>query len=335
MNKKTLALAISLCIVLASLAGISGTKAATTAQLSLQTTPTIGPGSVNDVGTTFNVSLQIDDVTNLWSWKAAISWDPTVLNLISGPTEGSFMGSGTLFLAASPHPGSLPEVSDTYLSSMGISGGGVLANMTFKIIGYSAAVSVIGLSNAVMLDPSNPHQHIAFTTQNATFTPPPPAHVIGDTAGITGLKLVFMETMNNSFSSPATINYSWSFSVDKWSGTQWIATAISGSSTLFTDYVLTPYTAANSSYYVYPISSSAVTWGDWLEINFTFNWVSSSTDGTHYSRGYSTELNVHPGDISGAAVTFPYLGADSVVNLKDLGLITGNWEKKWTNTPPP
>jgi hypothetical protein len=39
----------------------------------------------------------------------------------------------------------------------------------------------------------------------------------------------------------------------------------------------------------------------------------------------TTALNYHPGDIAGAAVTFPYLGADGVVNLYDLGVITGNW----------
>jgi hypothetical protein len=179
MNKKTCAFAILLCLALASLAGISvripGVKSSPSATLSLQPATITGPSSSIALGKTFNLTLYVANVTDLWSWKVAISWDPKVLNLTSGPTEGSFMGSGTLFLA---HPtnyarGSIPELSDTYLSDTSISGSGILANLTFKVIGYSATGSIISISNAVMLGPSTPHNHIAFTTTNATFTLPP------------------------------------------------------------------------------------------------------------------------------------------------------------------
>jgi hypothetical protein len=174
MNKKTHAFAILLCLALASLVGISvrisEVKSSPSATLSLQPATVTGPSSSVDVGKTFNLTLYVANVTNLWSWKVAISWDPSVLNLTSSPTAGSFMGGATLFLA---HPtnysgGSIPELSDTYLSNTSISGSGILAKMTFKIIGPTGSGSVIGISDAVMLDPSTPHNHIAFTTQNAT-----------------------------------------------------------------------------------------------------------------------------------------------------------------------
>jgi hypothetical protein len=127
------------------------------------------------LGKTFNLTLTVNAVTNLWSWKAGISWDPRVLNLTSSPIEGNFFGGGTLFAAAAPNytRGILPEVYDILLSSSGQSGSGNLAIFTFKIVGYSVA-SAIGISNAVMLDPSTPHNKIPFTTVNATFTLPPP-----------------------------------------------------------------------------------------------------------------------------------------------------------------
>jgi hypothetical protein len=181
MNKKTCAFAILLCLALASLTRISIVKPTSTT-LSLQPATIVGPSSSVDLGKTFSVTLYVANVTNLWSWKVAISWDPAVLNLTSGPIEGSFMGGGTLFLA---HPtnytkGSIPELSDTYLSSSGQSGSGILATLTFKIIGYSTFGSVIGISDAEILDPSTPHNKIAFTTTNATFTLWGPGDLNGD-----------------------------------------------------------------------------------------------------------------------------------------------------------
>ena len=198
--------------------------------------------------------------------------------------------------------------------------------------------------------------------------PMPTAGVVG----ITGYKLVFKETMNNSLGSSATINYYWNFSADKWNGVQWVASGINGSSAVFVS-VLPAQSVVDLPYYVYLLPMSgpkAVAWCDWLKINFTFHWTYS---GTGLSTNYVTKLHVHPGDISGAAsVTFPYLGAegvcnikdttpislnwqtvvppstdptstlgradingDGIVNIKDVTPISLNWQKGWTNTPPP
>jgi hypothetical protein len=149
--------------------------------------------------------------------------------------------------------------------------------------------------------------------------------------GITGYKLVFAETFNNFFSSNATIDYYWSFSIDEWNGTQWVAAAIGGSSTTVVGYVILGSTTVNLPY-VYLLNQSSVKWGEWLKVSYTFNW---TYNGTNYSTDYTAKLNVHPGDIAGAAVVFPYLGADGVCNLLDVTPIALNWLKKVpTGTDP-
>jgi hypothetical protein len=162
-----------------------------------------------------------------------------------------------------------------------------------------------------------------------------PVTSIGGGIGITGYKLVFEEAMNNSFGSPATIGYYWSFFADKWNGTQWIASGISGSTTPVVSYSIAALTLTELPYcaYVLPMSGpNAVAWGNWLWINFTFHWTQNSFN---YSTNDADELNVHPGDIAGAAEVFPYLGADGFCNLLDVTPIALNWLKKVpTGTDP-
>jgi hypothetical protein len=149
--------------------------------------------------------------------------------------------------------------------------------------------------------------------------------------GITGYKLVFKETMNNSLGSPATIDYYWTFSADKWNGTQWVASGISGSTALATGYSIPALTKLDLPYYVCLLNSSgpsSVAWGEWLGINCTFHW---TYGGTKYSTNYAEELNAHPGDIAGAAVTFPYFGAQGIVNINDVFPIA----LYWLQTVPP
>jgi hypothetical protein len=56
-----------------------------------------------------------------------------------------------------------------------------------------------------------------------------------------------------------------------------------------------------------------------------------------YSTSYTAELNVHPGDIAGAAVTFPHLGAGGKVSPTDLMAVTYHWNMKvdWTGNINP
>jgi plastocyanin len=189
--------------------------------------------------------------------------------------------------------------------------------------------------------------------------------------GISGYKLVFKETMSNSLDLPAVIDYHWNFTVDKWDGTQWAATGISGLSTPVAGYSIPALSTVGLPYYVYLLSTSGVAWGDWLKVNFTFHWTYICTN---YSTTYSAKLHVHPGDIAGTTVAFPYLGADlkdgildvnpiafnwgvtvswtgSTINptdqlhrasitmgtrigISDVNPVAFNWGKTWTNTPP-
>jgi hypothetical protein len=156
-------------------------------------------------------------------------------------------------------------------------------------------------------------------------------------AGITGYKLMFKETVDNPFTTPGAIDYYWTYSVQKWSGVQWVATSIIGTSTLVTGYSIPALTTMDLPYSVcvLPMSGpNAVNSGDWLKISFTFSWTYS---GTGYSVSYSTKLNVHPADTSGATVAPPYFGADGKVSTGDLTLLARYWGRTvaWTGTFDP
>jgi hypothetical protein len=156
-----------------------------------------------------------------------------------------------------------------------------------------------------------------------------PPQLVAGVVGITGFKLLFRETMNNTLSVPATVYCCWGFIVTKWNGTRWVYSGINGSSPSVA-YTINALTTVNLPYYVYVLNStgpSAVAWGEWLKVSFTFHLTFGSSG---YSSVYTAELNVHPGDIAGpgaAPITFPYLGADGAVNLRDLTLIALNYLK--------
>lgn len=156
-----------------------------------------------------------------------------------------------------------------------------------------------------------------------------PAGVLsaGNLLGITGYKLVFEETLENTFASSQTVDYYWSFSVDKWDGTQWIASGISDSNAPVTEYSISAQTTVNLPYFVYllpsPPDQIAVAWGEWLRVHYTFHW---TYGGTNYVASDEVRLNVHPGDTAGApTVTFAYLGADCKVSTADLTLLASHW----------
>jgi parallel beta-helix repeat protein len=153
--------------------------------------------------------------------------------------------------------------------------------------------------------------------------------------GITGYKLLFNETLGNPFNSMANIDYYWNFSVQKWNGTQWLASGTSASSTPVTGYSLLALTTVNLPYYTFLLPRSgpnAVREGDWLKVSYTFNWTYNSTN---YSTNYVEKLHVHPADTSGnATVAPPYFGADGKVSTSDLTLLAKYWGKSiaWTGT---
>ena len=89
------------------------------------------------VGNTFTVDIRVDYVVNLNTWGVRIWWDHTVLECM-GAVEGPFLTSGggsTLM----PPPTIDNEIGMMYvgsglLSSASVSGGGVVATATFKVL---------------------------------------------------------------------------------------------------------------------------------------------------------------------------------------------------------
>jgi hypothetical protein len=178
MNKRLFAIAIAMCIMVPALAAALGNvKAVSPTVLSLQ--PAVAPPL--DIGKTFNLTLHVDNVTNLWSWKVQLTWDPAYLNMTSDPTEVSFLNNvnGTLFLYTpyAKTPGALNEASDTSLGSLGTSGSGDLATFTFKIIAHGYNTTAVNVTGAVMQDFIGP---IAFSTVGANVTNTIPGDVNGD-----------------------------------------------------------------------------------------------------------------------------------------------------------
>jgi len=124
------------------------------------------------VGTDFQVNITVSDVTNLWSWKVSLDWNPNVLNF-TNVKEGPFLQTEgeTLFLnAPSQGGGYLPELSDTLLENVSASGDGTLATVTFKVL--ASGQSDIALNETELLQPSAEYSQlpIAHTVDNGQLT---------------------------------------------------------------------------------------------------------------------------------------------------------------------
>ena len=157
---------------------------------------------------------------------------------------------------------------------------------------------------------------------------------VGGRVGITGYKLLFQETMGNFFGSQAMVTYSWSFSAQAWNGSQWFATGLDAG-TSSCGSVLPALATVDLPIYVCLLDPSAVTWNEWLKIEFQFLW---TYNGTSYSASYVAKLNVHPADMAGSSsVAFPYFGADGRVSTADLTLLARNWgtSVRWTGAFDP
>jgi hypothetical protein len=97
------------------------------------------PALLPDAGGTFNVSLHVDNVTNLWGWGGSLFWDPNVINLTS-VSEGPFLKStgDTMFLSSMGDQailnGTLQDMGDALMSDSTVNGSGDLATLTFQVL---------------------------------------------------------------------------------------------------------------------------------------------------------------------------------------------------------
>ena len=89
-------------------------------------------------GGTINLTLYLQNVSSLWSWKVDVTWNSSVLQLApaSSVMEGPFLStngtSTTLFVEAPPTSGTIPEVSSTLLENSSVSGSGALLYVAFN-----------------------------------------------------------------------------------------------------------------------------------------------------------------------------------------------------------
>lgn len=140
MRKKTICLIIIITLALSIFPLVPRTTAQTEPTISLTPSTT----QVTQLDQTFTLGITISNVQNLWLWDAVIIWDPAVLTMVNTPQEGDFMpqAGSTLFIAIPPNNGTVPDITDTLISTSGVSGSGVLATLEFKVIAQSASTTV-------------------------------------------------------------------------------------------------------------------------------------------------------------------------------------------------
>jgi hypothetical protein len=130
------------------------------------------PAVLPTIGSSFNVTLHADNVTDLWAWDTSLNWDPAMLNL-TGVAEGPFLATGgsTLFLNSFGDPlvsnGTLQDMGDALMSSSSVSGSGDLATLTFQVLNNSASTSItLSSSELDSPDTGNGYQPIPCTINN-------------------------------------------------------------------------------------------------------------------------------------------------------------------------
>jgi len=126
------------------------------------------PVSAVDVGSFFDVFVDVSSVTDLYAFQFDIGFNPAIISAIS-LTEGPFLPSGgtTLFFPGviDNAAGTITFTADTLIGAIpGVSGSGSIADIQFQAL--ALGTSPIGLSNVLLLDSSL--SDIAFNTANAS-----------------------------------------------------------------------------------------------------------------------------------------------------------------------
>jgi hypothetical protein len=310
--------------------------------LSGTTSTTLIPAQ--SIGSTFSVDVRVDNTSSVSpginSYSYGLTWNPAVLNVtnVNDAFSGSFMNSGAN-LGTVESLGDLPAnntkglliIGDIILNTSDpaacATGSGVLTTVTFKVLATGQSSinlqpSDVGVAYLTYPDSQGNSHDIVATTANAAYVSLTPS---SSEVGITGYKLVFNTTLADMFGNAQSINYSWSYQVYKYNVTTktYSIAVTSGVTPTVTDYFVPTGTSTTQSGETDAVLPTTLNWNDSIEVFSTFVY---TLNGNTYTLALPAALlNVHPADIAGAAVVFPYLGADGVVNLIDLGLITSNW----------
>jgi hypothetical protein len=178
MNKKTCALAVAILMILPLCVTTQSVQAQGTT-LSLQST--YAYYYFFNTGATISINLTVQDVSSLWSWKVDTTWNNSMLQLTSTPTnvtEGPFLQNAgpTLFMETPPKPGNIQELSSTLLENTTASGSGNLAYMNFTVEALGG-FTTITITNTIMLD--NTGRSISYTASSLTLA----LRLMGDVNG--------------------------------------------------------------------------------------------------------------------------------------------------------
>jgi general secretion pathway protein D len=105
------------------------------------------------VGSSFDVTVNISSVTDLFAFQFDILFDPTILSA-TAITEGSFLPSGgtTFFIPGTIDntAGTIVLTADSLIALAGVSGDGDLATFTFSAL--AKGTSALSLANVELLD---------------------------------------------------------------------------------------------------------------------------------------------------------------------------------------
>jgi hypothetical protein len=204
-------------------------------------------------GDNFTVSVDVVNVTDLFSFKVGFYFNQTYLKVIR-VVEGGFLSNNSADSLLSL-PRTIDNVNGTVTpygwslidTAKAKTGSGHLINATFQLLSFSPpytgtfpgtpvddmrlsvdsssqiATILIYKDDITVINPDPANVHSGTFSLTPYHGPPsvPPTRETGNT-GIVGYTIVFNVngTIYNTLNTSITIDYYWSFDIDKWDGTQ-------------------------------------------------------------------------------------------------------------------
>ena len=134
-----------LCAAALVLGSVVGTQAAPV----LSVTPALSNVSV---GSVFTLVIRIIGVSDLFGWELDLGFSPFGLLNASPATEGSFLGAGQTFGGGTVDnsAGTITNMFSALSGSTGVSGGGILASISFEAM--NAGTATVSLSRVLLSD---------------------------------------------------------------------------------------------------------------------------------------------------------------------------------------
>jgi hypothetical protein len=132
----------------------------------------VGPLTNPNIGDSFNIDVDVADITDLYAFQFDLTFDPALLSAVS-VTEGAFLpGGGPTFLipgAIDNIGGNVTATADSLIGSIpGVTGSGTLA--VFQFTALAPGTSPLSFANEILLDSSLNDITADTTFQNGSVT---------------------------------------------------------------------------------------------------------------------------------------------------------------------